>query len=89
MGDDSGDSPPPPPKPTPTPKPGGYVRLKGRLTDKQLEQVYQQIYASNKKQTETCDSNSQVLSNCSSKNPIKVDGIGTLTVTRLYTILSV
>ena len=78
---DGGDSPPSPPSPpTPTPKPGGgYVHPKGRLTDKQLEQVYQQIYASNKKQTETCDSNSQVLSYCSSKNPIKIDGIGTLT----------
>ena len=69
MGGKHGDSPPPPsPPPSPTPKPGSYVHPKGRLTDKQLEQVYQQIYASNKKQTEICDSNSQVLSNCSSKS---------------------
>ena len=70
-GGDGGDSPPPP---SPSPRPP-----KGRLTDKQLEQVYQQIYASNKKQTETCDSNAKPLKYCSSKNPIKVDGIGTLT----------
>jgi hypothetical protein len=68
---------PKPPPPLPPHPPGVYVHPKGSLTDKQLEQVYQQIYSLNKKQSETCGTNP--LSNCSSKNPIKVDGVGTLT----------
>tara|TARA_Y100001980_G_C14484804_1_gene262728 strand:+ start:77 stop:1066 length:990 start_codon:yes stop_codon:yes gene_type:complete len=70
-GGDSPPTPPPPPPPKPTPtlpphRPGSYVHPQGRLSDKQLEQMYENIFAQNGHKSETCDSNAKPLKACSS-----------------------